>query len=180
MEIHSELLPGVFVLKPPVFKDHRGDFVKTYHRPHFEKLGLNCNFTEEYFTLSRKDVLRGMHLQLPPHDYEKLIYCIRGAVLDVVIDLRKNSPTFGEARSIELSEQNRLILMIPRAFAHGFLSLSNDSLMVYKTTTVHAPSHDAGVRWDSFNFDWPLQGRTPIISERDMRLPALADFQSPF
>ena len=129
--------------------------------------------------MSGKNVLRGMHFQRPPAAHDKLVYCPVGKVLDVVLDLR---PTAKGARSRcfshELSAQNREMLFIPAGCAHGFLALEDDSMMVYQTSTVHSPSHDAGVLWNSFGFDWPV--KNPILSERDQKFPALCDFQSPF
>jgi dTDP-4-dehydrorhamnose 3,5-epimerase len=174
----SQPLAGVHLLQPRVFSDFRGDFVKTYHAGQFAELGLDFTPAEEFFSTSRLGVVRGMHFQLPPHDHAKLVYCIRGRVLDVLVDLRRASPTFGRAASSELSRENHLQFYIPSGVAHGFMALEDDSVMVYKTTTGHAPTHDAGIRWDSFGFDWGNNG--PVISPRDAALPALAEFASPF
>ncbi|MCE0498805.1 MAG: dTDP-4-dehydrorhamnose 3,5-epimerase [Methylacidiphilales bacterium] len=178
MKIYSQPLPDVFVIEPSVFKDGRGNFVKTYHKFDFVQLGIDYDVAEEYYTTSQKNVIRGMHFQAPPHDGIKLIYCINGSVLDVVIDLRKSSPKFGSYQSIELSSANKLMLMVPGGFAHGFLSLEDHTIMVYKNTFVYAPAHDTGIRWDSFGFDWPI--RDPITSERDRSFSSLADCVSPF
>ncbi len=174
----SQPLPGVHLLQPKVFIDTRGDFVKTFHVGAFAELGIDFKPVEEFFSTSRKGVLRGMHFQLPPHDHAKLVYCIRGRVLDVLLDLRKASPTFGQFASAELSRENHHQFYIPSGIAHGFLSLEDDSVMVYKTTTVHAPTHDAGIRWDSFGFDWGIAA--PLISPRDLAFAALTEFGSPF
>ena len=178
MKIHSEPLSGAFVLNPRVFEDMRGDFVKTFHQPDFVALGIHFDPREEFFSTSHRNVLSGMHFQLPPHDHEKFVYCIRGSILDVVLDLRKGSPDLGKFAGIRLSAQNRQLFFIPKGMAHGFLALEDDTVVVYKTSTVHSPSHDAGVRWDSFGFVWPVE--TPILSERDRSFPAMADFNSPF
>lgn len=172
-------LPGVHLLQPKVFTDNRGDFVKTYHTGAFAELGISFTPVEEFFSTSHKGVLRGMHFQLPPHDHAKLVYCIRGRVLDVLLDLRKNSPTYGKTASAELSRENHHQFYIPSGVAHGFLSLEDNSVMIYKTSTVHAPSHDAGILWDSFGFEWP-QGASYTISPRDQKLPALSAFLNPF
>jgi len=178
MEIKSEPLPGARVLAPRVFQDQRGDFVKTFHEPDFAALKINFQPREEFFSTSKRGVLRGMHFQLPPHDHDKLVYCVRGAALDVIVDLRRASPAFGKCASVELSAENRLLFFIPKGFAHGFLALRDDTVMIYKTSTVHAPAHDAGIRWDSFGFHWPE--KNPVLSERDRSFPAVADFNSPF
>ena len=177
MKVLPTELDGVFVLTPNVFEDARGSFVKTYHEGLFESCGIRFSPKEEFFSVSRKNVLRGMHFQQPPAAHDKLVYCPVGRVLDVVLDLRS---TAKGARCIsrELSSENREMLFIPIGCAHGFLALENDSMMVYQTSTVHSPPHDAGVLWSSFGFDWPV--KNPILSERDQKFPALCDFKSPF
>lgn len=177
---HSTSLAGLVSLEPKIFKDHRGSFVKTFHEGVFCELGLPFEAKEEFFSTSRLGVLRGMHFQSPPADHTKLVYCATGAVLDVVLDLRRQSPTYGKFHAGELNETNRRAFYIPTGFAHGFLALTEGALMVYKTSTVHVPACDAGVRWDSFGFDWPLGEMAPILSKRDAEFPALADFNSPF
>jgi dTDP-4-dehydrorhamnose 3,5-epimerase len=178
MELVPTELPGLHVIRPKIFQDMRGCFVKTFHRDAFGQLGLDFEPREEFFSISAKGVLRGMHFQLPPVAHAKLVYCIVGRVLDVVVDLRRNSPTFGHSCVRELGAANREMFFIPVGFAHGFLALEENSTMVYQTSTVHSPAHDAGVHWDSFGFDWPV--KTPVLSERDKKFPALRDFQSPF
>lgn len=178
MKIVNQPLPGVMLLEPRTFTDARGRFVKTFHAPDFASLGIAFNPLEEFYSVSHRGVLRGMHFQLPPHDHAKLVYCVRGRVLDVLLDLRRASPDYGRAVSAELSEENCRIFYIPPGIAHGFLALEDHSLMVYKTTSVHAPTHDAGIRWDGFGFDWGAGEK--IISERDRGFPALRDFVSPF
>jgi dTDP-4-dehydrorhamnose 3,5-epimerase len=178
MELVPTKLPGLQLIRPRIFRDERGSFVKTFHADQFRELGLDFEPREEFFSTSAKNVLRGMHFQLPPVAHAKLVYCIAGSVLDVVLDLRKNSPTFGRSCAQELSAANREMFFIPVGFAHGFLALEDGATMVYQTSTVHSPSHDAGVRWDSFGFDWPA--KFPVLSERDKKFPALRDFSSPF
>ena len=160
------------------FEDTRGIFVKVHHRELFAQHGISDEFVEDFFTISSKGVLRGMHMQIPPHQHAKLVTCIHGSILDVVLDLRKNSPTFGRHMAMELTEKNRFAVYIPAGFAHGFLALSDSTSVYYKTTAVHHPEADCGVRFDSFGFEWPIAA--PILSERDQRLPAFADFASPF
>lgn len=174
----SQPLSGVHLLQPKVFIDQRGDFVKTYHVREFAALGIEFNPVEEFFSTSRKGVIRGMHFQLPPHDHAKLVYCIRGRVLDVLLDLRKASPSYGKMATAVLSRENHHQFYIPSGIAHGFAALEDDSVMVYKTTTVHAPESDAGIRWDSFGCDW--QTAAPIVSVRDNGFPSLAEFLTPF
>lgn len=171
-------LPGVRLLEPRVFSDQRGAFIKTYHEPAWRHAGITFEMREEYYSVSRRGVLRGMHFQTPPEDHVKLVYCPSGRVLDVLLDLRRGSPTFGRSMVQELSSENRLIFVLPAGIAHGFLCLAEQSVMVYKTSTVHSPAHDAGIRWDSFGFDWGRE--TPVVSERDAAFPSFADFPSPF
>lgn len=178
MELIPTELPSLHVIRPRVFRDERGSFVKTFHAGQFRELGLDFEPREEFFSTSAKGVLRGMHFQLPPAAHAKLVYCIVGRVLDVVLDLRKNSPTFGRSCARELTAINRDMFYIPIGFAHGFLALDDGATMVYQISTIHSPEHDAGVRWDSFGFDWPV--KKPALSDRDQKFPSLCDFSSPF
>ncbi len=180
MQLISEPLPGVKILRPFVFEDARGNFVKPFHEDQLAKHGIEMTVREEFFSTSAAGVLRGMHFQVPPHAHQKLVYCITGKVLDVLLDLRKDSPTFGKSIGFELSAANRHLVHIPVGFAHGFLSLEDNSCLVYKTDAVHAPDHDAGILWNSFGFDWPIDDITPTISTRDLAHPRFVDFASPF
>jgi dTDP-4-dehydrorhamnose 3,5-epimerase len=180
MTLVSEPLPGVKVLRPFVFEDARGNFVKPFHEEQLAAHGVRMTVREEFFSTSVAGVLRGMHFQVPPHAHQKLVYCLSGRVHDVVLDLRKSSPSFGRAVGFELSGANRHVVHIPVGFAHGFFSLEDGSCLVYKTDAVHVPASDKGVRWDSFSYDWPLDGLKPIVSARDQEHPAFATFDSPF
>ncbi len=171
---------GLFVIEPFRHSDTRGEFVKTYHAERFQKAGFTFELREEFFSVSKKDVLRGMHFQAPPFAHQKFVYCTKGNILDVLIDLRKNEPTYGKTFSIELSASNRLMLWIPIGFAHGFLSLVNDSCVIYKTDREYNPICDLGIRWDSFGFDWTNNIELPELSQRDLTHPPLAEFESPF
>lgn len=180
MDLIAEPLPGVKILRPFVFEDARGSFVKPFHESQLAAHGISFRVREEFFSISSAKVLRGMHFQLPPHDLQKLVYCIQGRVLDVLLDLRTASPTFGQSCRFELSAANRHVVHIPVGFAHGFLSMEDGSCLVYKTDATHAPDSDSGIRWDSFGFDWPLSGTQPEISKRDLDHPTLSEFKSPF
>ena len=177
--VHQTLFAGLVSLEPRIFTDHRGTFVKTFHDAAFHSLGLPFAAREEFFSTSQKNVVRGMHFQIPPADHAKLVYCVTGAVLDVVLDLRRNSPTYGRTHAEELTESNRRLLHIPTGFAHGFLALTEGALLVYKTSTVHDPACDRGIHWQGFGFAWPV-GPEAILSQRDKEFPSLADFNSPF
>jgi dTDP-4-dehydrorhamnose 3,5-epimerase len=178
MEIITTKLAGIHVIRPRAFEDARGSFVKTYHAEIFREAGVDFQPQEEFFSISKRHVIRGMHFLIPPHAQSRLVYCLAGKVLDVVVDLRKASSTFGEVLVQELSAANREMLFIPEGFAHGFLSLEEASAMVYLASRVHSPPHDAGIAWDSIGFQWPV--KDPILSDRDRQFPALRDFQSPF
>lgn len=178
MKVVDQILPGVLLLEPFQYADSRGSFVKTFHKAQFAQLGIDFNPVEEFYSRSHAGVVRGMHFQIPPHDHAKLVYCTSGRVVDVLLDLRKASGCYGDSVSVELSVTNRLQLFIPSGIAHGFLSLEDDTIMIYKTSTVHAPAHDAGIRWSSFGYRWPVDA--PIVSARDSALTELNDFKSPF
>lgn len=171
-------IPGCFEIQPKVIGDHRGHFVKTFHAPSFLDLGLETHFVEEFYSVSKRGVLRGMHFQIPPEDHVKLVYCAGGSVLDVVVDLRRGSPTFGRHTGVTLSAEKGNMLYIPKGLAHGFVCLTESALMMYKVSSVHSPAHDAGIRFDSAGIQWP--GADWILSARDQGLPALDEFESPF
>jgi dTDP-4-dehydrorhamnose 3,5-epimerase len=191
----QEPLPGVKILGLHSAADARGLFVKTYHNDFWQGMGLKFDLKEEFFTVSRQGVIRGMHFQVPPHDHNKIVYCTSGAVLDVVLDIRRSSPTFGKHAAFLLAsaggfqddgstEYDRFrretaVVYIPKGFAHGFMAVTDDSCLVYKTDAVYSPAHDFGIRWDSIGFDWPMSG-SPEMSERDKSFIPLSDFDSPF
>ena len=177
MKLIGELLPGCFLLQPIKFEDQRGCFVKTYHEDIFSTLGFKLEIREEFYSVSKKNVVRGMHFQLPPNAHDKLVYCTRGAVKDVLLDLRRGEG-YGNVATTELSGDNGHILFIPKGIAHGFLAKIDDTLMVYKTSVTHVPESDCGISWDGFKFNWGVDN--PIISSRDMRHIALDNFVSPF
>lgn len=178
MKFSPTPLAGCWKVQPIVFADERGTFFKTFQAEQFSAAGLAFEWREEFYSASRKNVIRGMHFQLPPYDHDKLVYCLRGRALDVVLDLRRSSETYGHHLAIHLDSVEGHGLLIPRGLAHGFLSLTDDVLMAYKTSSAHAPDHDKGIRWDSFGFDWGVEG--PIVSKRDCGHQAFCDFNSPF
>lgn len=171
-------VPGVVELRPTVHVDPRGRFVKLLHADAFEAAGLDSGFREAYWTFSVRGVVRGLHFQLPPHDHAKLVTCVHGAAFDAAVDLRRGSPAYGRHSVVRLRADTGNAVYIPRGVAHGFCVEGDVAVLLYMTTSVHAPAADTGVRWDSAGIDWPL--REPIISERDAGLPPLAEFDSPF
>lgn len=178
IEMREGRLPGCRQLMPLVREDSRGVFVKPYEDDWFIELGLPTQWPERFYSRSHRGVVRGLHLQAPPADHDKLVYCVSGAVLDVVVDLRLGSPTYGAFEAIELDDQEWATVFVPRGIAHGFAALADDTVMAYAVSSVHNPTLDIGIRWDSVSIPWPFE--EPIISERDAALPALADFCSPF
>lgn len=177
-ELQASKISGCFELQPKVFEDERGKFVKVFHKQVFAAHGLETNFAEEYYSLSHKNVIRGLHFQLPPMDHVKVVYCVEGEVLDVVVDLRVGSPTYGQHESFQLSATKANSIYIPKGMAHGFCVLSNSAIMVYKVSTAYSQAHDTGVLWSSANIRWPTQ--TPVLSNRDQSFPRLEQFSSPF
>jgi dTDP-4-dehydrorhamnose 3,5-epimerase len=169
---------GAYLITPRKFLDDRGAFIKTFHADIYTEHGLEVNFSEEYYSTSNKHVLRGMHFQLPPHEHVKLVYCIVGEVLDVLLDLRTDSPTYGKVFATHLNSDNADIIYVPKGIAHGFMALSDNATLIYKTSTVHSPESDSGILWNSFNFNWPF---TPAsLSERDKKFTSFSNFNSPF
>lgn len=174
MKFTESPLNGVFIIEQDVRKDNRGCLVKNFHRKNFQEAGLECDFRESYYTRSKEDVIRGMHFQVPPHDHCKLVTVIQGTIVDVILDLRKESSTYKQYISIELSRENRKSIYIPRGCAHGFGVLSDTAIAFYMTTSEYVASHDKGVRYDSFGYKWEIT--EPILSERDKNFTSMSDF----
>ena len=172
-------LPGVEVWPAVVHDDDRGRFVKTLH-PSWAG-GEGIDLREEFYSVSSSGVLRGMHFQVPPADHTKWVTCVAGRVLDVLLDLRPGD-TYGRAWSIELDADRPATIAIPRGVAHGFLSLTEGSVMLYRTDHEHSPNHDRGIAWNSFGFDWPLDafGSDLRTSPRDAAHPTFSEFDTPF
>jgi dTDP-4-dehydrorhamnose 3,5-epimerase len=171
-------IQGCFVLKPKVFKDERGTFIKLFNKDLFADSGLENVFEETYYSTSQKGVLRGLHHQEPPVAHAKCITCLEGALFDVVVDIRKNSPTYKQHFSITLNKEEITMLYIPEGLSHGFMALTDDCLFLNKTTKGYCPECDAGIKWDTCGIKWPMEN--PIVSAKDQALPSLADYNSPF
>lgn len=180
MELTGSKIPGCYEIKPHIHRDQRGSFVKTFHAPTFKQLCLCTDFVEEYYSVSEKGVIRGMHFQLPPDEHVKLVYCTSGIVMDVVVDLRKNSPTYGQHDVFELSADRANMVYIPKGMAHGFCVLSNEATMIYKVSTVYIPASDNGIHWDSAGIAWPKSVNLELLSDRDKSFVSLQEFDSPF
>ncbi len=178
MEFIDLSLPGAKLITLPAFSDDRGTFVKTFNDTIFQEAGIDFELKESYFSYSNPGVIRGMHFQLPPHDHAKIVFCPKGAILDVIIDLRTGSPTYGHFEAQVLSAANHRAYYIPKGFAHGFKSLGADAMTYYLVSSGYHQASDTGIRWDSFGMDWEV--KDPVISARDKAFELFTDFQSPF
>ena len=180
MDIKSTLIKGLLIIEPQVFIDPRGYFYESYNKEKFVAAGINIEFVQDNQSLSQKGIVRGLHFQAPPFDQGKLVRVIQGAVLDVAVDIRKNSPTYGQNFSIELSAQNRTMFYIPPGFAHGFETLEDNTIFLYKCTDVYNKQSEGGLLWNDAELGIKWQSSDPLISEKDKILPLFKDLVSPF
>jgi dTDP-4-dehydrorhamnose 3,5-epimerase len=173
--------PGLFLIEPKVFGDARGYFFESFQQSEFEEAIGKVDFVQDNESKSGYGVLRGLHFQKPPHTQAKLVRCITGSILDVVVDLRTGSPTFRQSYSVELNDANKLQLFIPRGFAHGFVVLSEEAIFSYKVDNLYAPAHDAGLRFDDpeLGIDWRLPKENIKLSGKDQELPWLSQLNLP-
>jgi dTDP-4-dehydrorhamnose 3,5-epimerase len=180
MEIRKTALAGLLIVQPKVFSDERGFFVETYNYKRYVEEGIAESFVQDNLSCSKKGVLRGLHYQLPPFAQGKLVSVVRGKVVDVAVDIRLQSPTFGKYVMVELSAENKRQFWIPAGFAHGFIALEDDTLFSYKCTNVYSPEHDRGIRWNDpdLAIEWPVEH--PIVSPKDQEQPLLADSTKEF
>jgi dTDP-4-dehydrorhamnose 3,5-epimerase len=174
MKLKKTQISDCYLLELDKRADSRGCFVKTYSEIMWNELNLKIDIKEDFYSISNKNALRGMHFQLPPKSMIKVVQCLKGKILDVILDLRVSSPSFKKVLSFELSEERPELIYVPSGCAHGFLSLEDQSLVSYKVSENFDPNLDSGLRWDSFGFDWGIA--TPQISERDRGLKPMADF----
>ncbi len=175
MQVIPTEFEGLYIIQPKCFEDERGYFFESYNENEFSKNGLNLNFVQDNQSLSQKGVLRGMHFQNPPFAQGKLVRVIKGAVLDVVIDIRKNSKTFGRHFSLELNEQNKTMLYIPEGFAHGFLTLQDNTIFFYKCTNFYNKASEDCILWNdpALNINWGISN--PLVSEKDSLAKPLSE-----
>lgn len=174
MKIESTELEGVYVIENFNAADERGLFVKTFNSNSFKESHLDFKIRESYYSVSKKNVIRGMHFQLPPFDHEKLVYVPVGAIQDVVVDLRKDSPTYKNFLSVELSATNKKSIYIPKGLAHGFKSLKKNTITVYNVSTEYDKPSDKGIHYNSFGFNWDV--KVPLASKRDIEFEDLNSF----
>ena len=171
---------GVVILAPKRFRDGRGFFQETWSRRDLHEVGIDVDFVQDNQSYSEHVwTVRGLHVQAPPHAQDKLVRCIRGAILDVVVDVRQGSESYGHWLSFELSRENGFQLFVPKGFLHGFLTLQPDTEIVYKCSDYYSSTAEVSVRWDSVGIDWPISG-APILSQKDASAIPLSEFQSPF
>ena len=173
MEIEETFIPSLKLIHLKEFKDTRGSFIKVFNNDLFAKNGLETDFKESYYSISAKNVIRGMHFQIPPFEHTKLVYLNQGKILDVVLDIRKLSPTFGHHYSIELNIENPILIYIPVGCAHGFLSLEDNTMVTYLQSSCYNNTCDKGIMYNSFGMNWEIE--YPIMSERDLCFPNFSD-----
>lgn len=178
MEIIKTKIEGCLEINLKSFQDHRGALIKVFHAPSFAELDLPVTFPEEYYSISHKGVVRGLHFQIPPSSHAKCVTCLSGSIFDVVVDLRKNSPTFGQYFHTIIDSGNPKLLFVPEGLAHGFMALEDNTIFLNRSTTVYNSECDAGIRWDSCDIPWPKI--KPIVSEKDINMPPITLFSSPF
>lgn len=187
MEVIETAIPGVVIIEPKVFNDSRGYFFESFSQREFDEkigkiLGHTINFVQDNESMSSYGVMRGLHFQRPPFTQSKLVRCVKGAVLDVAVDIRKGSPTYGQHVAVELTEDNHRQYFVPRGFAHGFAVLSETAIFQYKCDNFYAPQADGGISIldQSIGIDWRIPTDKAILSEKDMKHELLKDFDSPF
>lgn len=181
MKITKTKLDGVVIIEPDVFGDNRGFFMESWNKKTMSELGLDYDFVQDNHSKSTvKGTLRGIHFQKGDKAQAKLVRCVKGAVLDIAVDLRKNSPTFKQWVKVELSAENKKQLLIPRGFGHGFVTLTDDVEFLYKADNYYAPEADAGIRWNDpdIGVEWGIEN--PILSEKDKKNPFLKDYKELF
>ncbi|WP_404455280.1 dTDP-4-dehydrorhamnose 3,5-epimerase [Oceanobacillus kapialis] len=182
MNFTNTNLHGVIVLEPKVFGDHRGWFTETYNKSKLDEAGINIDFIQDNHSFSAaKGTLRGLHYQLNPKAQTKLVRCTKGAIYDVAVDIRKNSPTFGKWFGLELTAENKKQLLVPKGFAHGFMTLTKDVEVQYKVDELYSPENDRGIMWNDpeISIEWPIDVE-PILSGKDAKAPSLSKAENNF
>ena len=180
MQIIQTPIEGLFIIQPSVFKDPRGYFFESYNKEAFRKHGIDTDFLQDNESCSQKGVLRGLHFQNPPHAQVKLVRVIKGAVLDVAVDIRRNSPTYGKHFSVLLTAENKKMFYVPAGFAHGFVVEEDDTVFSYKCSNTYHKESEDGILWcdQDLGIDWGI--KNPILSEKDRVAKKFVDFKSPF
>ena len=182
MEVIKTKIPGVVIIEPRLFPDARGYFFESFSKREFEEKVGKIDFVQDKESKSSYGVLRGLHFQKPPYAQSKLVRVVKGAVLDVAVDIRKGSPTFGQHVAVELTEDNHRQFFIPRGFAHGFAVLTDEVIFQYKCGNFYAPASEGAIAWDDsdLGIDWRVPAEKVILSEKDKKHPRLKEIESPF
>ena len=182
MKVTTTAIEGLLIIEPRIFPDDRGYFYESYNQSKYHEAGITADFVQDNQSFSQKGALRGLHGQADPFAQGKLVRVIQGRVLDVAVDIRKNSPTYGQHVSIELSGENHLQFWVPPGFLHGFVTLEDDTIFTYKVTNVYDKASEIGVIWNdpALAIGWGIDEREAIVSPKDEILPAFKDFVSPF
>jgi len=180
MKISKTFIEDLLIIKPQLFKDERGFFYESYNKNNLDKI-INIVFVQDNESKSNKGVIRGLHFQKPPFEQTKLVRCVSGSILDVAVDLRKNSKTYGKSFSVELSSENNKQLFVPKGFAHGFQVISDEAIVNYKVDNFYNPKSDSGIIWNDKDLliDWNLDIK-PVLSVKDLKLISFKDLKSPF
>lgn len=182
MDVIKTEIEGLVIIEPKVFQDARGYFFESFSQREFEEKVRKVNFVQDNESMSSYGVMRGLHFQAPPFTQSKLVRCVKGAVLDVAVDIRKGSPTYGHHVAVELTEDNHRQFFVPRGFAHGFAVLSETAIFQYKCDNFYAPQVDGGIsiKDDSLGIDWQIPTDKALLSDKDLKHPMLKGFDSPF
>ncbi len=180
MKVFNTKIPGLVIIKPDIFGDDRGYFYESWQKEKFLKIGIDADFVQDNESKSGKGVLRGLHFQRPPYAQGKLVRVVKGSVLDVAVDIRKKSPTYGKWESIKITQENKLMVWVPEGFAHGFLVLEDDTIFQYKCTGFYNAGAEGSILWNDLQLgiDWGIE--EPALSEKDEQAPLFADLRSPF
>ena len=182
MDVIKTNIDGVVIIEPKIFKDNRGYFFESFNEKEFKEKVADINFVQDNESMSTYGVMRGLHFQNPPYTQSKLVRCVKGSVLDVAVDIRKGSPTYGQYVAVELTEDNHRQFFIPKGFAHGFVVLSETAIFQYKCDDYYHPEADGGINIldDSLSIDWKIPTDKALLSDKDKKHPLLKDFNSPF
>lgn len=178
MHIEQTFIPGLKLIHLKEFKDNRGSFIKVFNKDFFLENGLETDFKESYYSISANNVIRGMHFQTPPFEHTKLVYLNQGKITDVILDVRKSSPTYGQHFSTELNTENPILIYIPIGCAHGFLSMEDNTMVTYLQSSCYNNASDKGIKYSSFGMKWEIEN--PILSERDLGFPDFSETKLDF
>ena len=178
MKLTSTKITDCYQLEPKIYKDNRGSLINTFSHNFFSQKGLDTSFHSDLYSVSKRGVLRGLHFQIPPYEYSKLVYCIEGTILDVIFDMRKKSNTYAKYETFILDSSRANMVYMPPGIAHGFYVLSHKAIVGYKISKIYSKNHDMGILWNSVGIPW--KDNKPILSRRDSLFPTFQNFNNPF